>query len=287
MTAARRAATLASRVSASGCRTSAVVNEHLARLKTDFKGLPLKDEPNRKRLLNEFETVVRILLPNDADRYVQQARKINFYPIAYVVPGPDHTPRTWEEGKAEMAALIESVEHHLAMLQGAAAATQAPVAVTRELPTTNKVFIVHGHDKTMLREVEAFINRIGLEAIVLAEEANKGRTLIEKFEEHGDVAYAVALLSPDDIGRSASASPDEEKLRPRQNVVLELGYFIGRYGRDRVAAVVDAGKDDVVEYPSDIRGIAHIPYSPDNGEWRQLLAREFRAVGLPLREDKL
>lgn len=261
-----------------------VPNQHLQRIKAEFSALAVRDEPNRKRLLNELETVVHMLLPNDAERYVKQARKVDFYPIAYIVGGQDHTPETWRDGRAEMAALIDSIEHHLSLLD---VSSEPTVAVAREVPTTSKVFIVHGHDKMMLNAIESFVNRIGLDAVVLAEEANRGRTLIEKFEEHGDVSFAVVLLSPDDVGRSASAHPDADKLRPRQNVVLELGYFIGRLGRDRVAAMVDAGKDAVVEYPSDIRGIAHIEFDVSNGNWKTELAREFRAAGLTIRENRI
>jgi predicted nucleotide-binding protein len=259
--------------------------EQLDRIKGSFAELPVRDEPNRKRLLNELETVLRILLSTDADRYVKEARSISFYPIAYVVPGPDHVPSTWAKGRAEMVALIESVELHVKLL-GQTEATPRSL-VNRDLPDTSKVFIVHGHDKAMLTAVEAFVNRVGLDGIILAEEPNRGRTLLEKFEEHGDVAYAVVLLSPDDVGRSASAKPDDKKLRPRQNVVLELGYFIGRLGRDRVAAIVDAGLDNVVEYPTDIRGIVTIHFDRANDDWKRILARELRAARLPLREDRL
>jgi predicted nucleotide-binding protein len=259
-------------------------NDELKRISQSFATLPVKDEPNRTRLLNELETVVRLHLPDDAGRYVKQARAIHFYPIAYTVPGPDYTPRTWAEGKSEIVALIASIEHHLDLLNKVE--RQSEVTVPRAILISSKVFIVHGHDRAMLSSVEAFVSRIGLEAIVLAEEANQGRTLLEKFEEHGDVGYAVVLLSPDDIGRSASANRNEEKLRPRQNVVLELGYFVGRLGRKHVAALVNERKDDVVEYPSDIRGIATIQHDA-NGNWKRLLAREFRAAQLIFRENKV
>jgi predicted nucleotide-binding protein len=97
---------------------------------------------------------------------------------------------------------------------------------------SRKIFIVHGHDNEAKVEVARFLERVGFEAIILHEQANRGRTIIEKVEMHSDVGFAVVLLTPDDEGgkRGNSTRP-----RARQNVVLELGYFIGRLGRDRVA----------------------------------------------------
>ncbi|HEY1728723.1 MAG TPA: nucleotide-binding protein [Candidatus Baltobacteraceae bacterium] len=236
--------------------------------------------------MNELETVLRFALGEESERYIRQTREVHFYPLAFIAGGPDHTPETWNKGKAEVIGLIESIEHHLSFLsdQSEAAETE-PAEETR--PQGTSIFIVHGHDKAMLNAVESFINRLGLQAAVLAEEANEGRTLIEKFEEHSNAVYAVALLSPDDVGRSASARPEDEKLRPRQNVVLEMGYFIGKLGRKGVAAIIDAEKDAVVEYLSDIKGLAFVPYDQGNGDWRRLLAKELRAARLPIREDRI
>lgn len=254
------------------------------RIKGEFEKLPVKDEANRTRLLNELETVITMALGKDGARYIKQSRGVHFYPQVLFSDGPDYTPRTWREGQLEMTGLIESMKHHLSMI---ARSEPEASSVARVLPTTNKVFIVHGHDKAMRSDVEAFVNRVGLDAIILMEEANQGRTLLEKFEAHAEASYAVVLLSPDDIGRAASATGAEEKLRPRQNVVLELGYFIGRLGRQRVAAMVDQDRDNQVEYPTDIRGIATVPYSHTNGDWKRLLAKEFRAAKLPFDEDRV
>ena len=70
--------------------------------------------------------------------------------------------------------------------------------------TGNKIFIVHGHDEAAKQEVARFIEKLGLEAVVLHEKANEGQTIIEKFEKHAsDARFAVVLLTPDDIGYAA------------------------------------------------------------------------------------
>ena len=123
---------------------------------------------------------------------------------------------------------------------------------------------------------------MGIEATILHEQANKGQTIPEKFEEHADDAgFAIILLTPDDVG----APKDETnslKPRARQNVVLELGYFWGRLGRKRLCVLYKEG----VELPSDIRGIAYVPM--DNfGGWKQKLAREMNRAKLPIDPQKL
>ena len=123
---------------------------------------------------------------------------------------------------------------------------------------------------------------MGIEATILHEQANKGQTIPEKFEEHADDAgFAIILLTPDDVG----APKDETnslKPRARQNVVLELGYFWGRLGRKRLCVLYKEG----VELPSDMSGIVYVPM--DNfGGWKQKLAREMNRAKLPIDPQKL
>jgi predicted nucleotide-binding protein len=139
------------------------------------------------------------------------------------------------------------------------------------LAPSKKVFIVHGHAEGPREAVARFLEQLGLEPIILHERANKGRTIIEKFEAHADVGFAIVLLTPDDVG---SPQGGKQQLRARQNVILELGYFIGRLGRNQVCAL----KAGDLELPSDILGIAWTPLDPA-GAWKQRLAKELDAVG--------
>ena len=134
-----------------------------------------------------------------------------------------------------------------------------------------KIFVVHGHDEGAREAIARFLERVGFEAIILHEQANQGRTVIEKVEAHGDVGYAFVILTQDDEGARRG-----ESLRPRarQNVVLELGYFIGRLGRERVCAL----KRGDVEIASDFGGVVYTALD-DGGGWRQALANELQAAG--------
>jgi hypothetical protein len=139
---------------------------------------------------------------------------------------------------------------------------------------SKKVFIVHGHDDGAREAVARFLERIGLEPLILHEQANRGRTIIEKFEAHRDVGFAVVVLTPDDEGCERGGMP---RPRARQNVVLELGYFVGVLGRHKVCAL----RRGDVEIPSDFTGVVYVPLDEANG-WKQALGRELEAAGFQI-----
>lgn len=150
--------------------------------------------------------------------------------------------------------------------------TQAPWS-------SHKIFLVHGHDEAALHETARFLEKLEQEVIVLREQPNKGRTIIEKFEDYADVGFAVVLLTADDVGSCKDAT--EQKLRARQNVVFEMGYFIGRLGRDRVCALYSPG----VEIPSDYSGVLYQELD-SRGSWRLELAKELKAAGYDIDMNK-
>ncbi|WP_242290309.1 TIR domain-containing protein [Bacillus cereus group sp. BfR-BA-01319] len=146
----------------------------------------------------------------------------------------------------------------------------------------NRVFIVHGRDRTALLETEGILNRAGLEPIVLNRMANGGLTLIEKFEKYADVKYAIVLLTPDDIGALNENAPLESlnfKFRARQNVVFELGFFIGNLGRLNVCCL----HKSTVELPTDIHGLAYLPYNNSVEEVEYSLLKELKEAEIQLR----
>ena len=143
-----------------------------------------------------------------------------------------------------------------------------------------RVFIVHGRDNLRRAAVARFVERLGMEAVILAEQADEGRTIIEKFEAHGNEAdYAIVLMTPDDFGGVTGSEP---RPRARQNVVLELGYFMGRLERRRVTALV-VGE---VERPSDVDGVLYVRWDDDDA-WQRLVARNMKAVGLDVDMNRL
>ena len=144
--------------------------------------------------------------------------------------------------------------------------------------TLNKkqIFIVHGHDDKLKLEVARFIEKLGLEAIILSEQANKGKTIIEKIEENTDVGYGIVLYTPCDKGGTADTPYEKMKLRARQNVIFEHGYLIGKLGRERVCALVDGN----IEYPSDINGVVYISYQD---QWQHKISEELKSIGYKIK----
>lgn len=138
-------------------------------------------------------------------------------------------------------------------------------------PLTNKIFIVHGHDGEARETVARFLDKIGFDPIILHEQANRGKTVIEKVEANSDVSFAVVLLTPDDEGCAKGGTPEP---RVRQNVLLELGYFIALLGRENVCAL----RRGTVEIPSDFAGVLWEPMDNNDG-WKAKLARELQAAG--------
>lgn len=153
-----------------------------------------------------------------------------------------------------------------------------PLVIIRQ--RSDSIFIVHGHDEGARETVARFIERLGFKPIILHEQANRGRTIIEKVEAYGDVGFAIVLLTPDDEGRMAGG-PDLEP-RARQNVLLELGYFIGRLGRENVCAL----KRGNVEIPSDFAGVVWEAMGPDSA-WKLALGRELNAAGYTVDWNKV
>lgn len=141
---------------------------------------------------------------------------------------------------------------------------------------SNKVFIVHGHDEAAKLDMARTLEKAGFEAIILHEQPDAGRTIIEKFEDYADVNFAVILYTECDLGRAKEAPESSERYRARQNVVFEHGFFIGKLGRDHVCAFV---KGDV-ETPGDIGGVIYVPMDKD-GAWKARLAQNMKFVGLP------
>lgn len=178
-------------------------------------------------------------------------------------------------------ACLESLAERLDLIEEApsvasVSASQLSPPRKRAAGDSRRVFIVHGHDEEVKAVVARFLDNCGLEPIILHEQPDQGRTIIEKFEDTSDVAFAVVLLTPDDVG--GLKQPDEQRSlqdRAGQNVILELGFFVGALGRNKVVAL----KKGDLELPSDYSGVIFTPYEA-NESWKLHLVRELNAAGL-------
>jgi len=123
-----------------------------------------------------------------------------------------------------------------------------------------KTFIVHGHDEKIKYELKNYLqNSLHLvEPVILHEKPSSGKTVIEKFESYAyEIDIAFVLMTPDDLGSSVSS--EDQQYRARQNVIFELGYFIGVLGRKSGSVIILYSGP--LEIPSDLAGVIYIDIS--------------------------
>lgn len=142
----------------------------------------------------------------------------------------------------------------------------------------NKVFIVHGHNGELKYKTAELLRKLGIEPIILHDQPNSCRTIIEKIEDFGsEASAAIILFTPDDVGKAVSE--DEPKSRGRQNVVFEAGCFMGLLGRNNTILIKS---DDSIELPGDLDGIV---YSDSANEF--IIAKELKSMGFDIDLNKI
>jgi predicted nucleotide-binding protein len=178
---------------------------------------------------------------------------------------------------------LRSIRARLELFEGATKGQPTSIQANAQALQTiasRDVFVVHGRDEAAKLAVARFLEKLDLNPVILHEQPDKGRTVIENFEDHSaDARFAVVLLTPDDEGCLVGG---EVNRRARQNVVFELGYFIGKLGRNRVIAL----KLDSVEEPSDLHGVLYVPFDA-GGAWKLVLARELKAANVDVDLNKV
>ncbi len=144
-------------------------------------------------------------------------------------------------------------------------------------PGYSGVFLVHGRSEGVKEKVARFLEKLSIPVTILHEQPSLGKTVLEKLAHYSNVGYAVVLLTGDDRGGLWEAPYDGQLPRARQNVVLELGFFLAQLGRERVCALVE----ESVELPSDYHGVVFIKLDSADA-WKLSLAKEMRGAGLPI-----
>lgn len=198
---------------------------------------------------------------------------------ALAVPVIGNGRDKFEQMHGMMLGALEAARNAAEQEQSKSSAANSP-AVSARARGDNKVFVVHGHDEGSKNELEIVLKDLGLEPVVLHRLADQGRTIIEKFEQHSDVGYAIVLLTPDDIAYAATEDvladgARNKEWRARQNVVFELGFFFGSLGRERVCCLYKAP----LTSPSDISGIVYKRFERSVEEVAYSLMRELRTAG--------
>lgn len=262
------------------------LEERIAELESfDIGKLPDGRSPH----LTQLEVAIKDTLERcfgentSAHKRFEDAAKLHWFPAFFVMggPAPDYVEPTRKNITNAIVLLKEAkrtLKEDLADQEHLSTPNNPEAADNGQQVLSRKVFVVHGHDEAARETVARFLMQLGFDPIILHEQANRGGTVIEKIEAHGDVAFAVVLLTPDDEGCVKGGTPEP---RARQNVLLELGYFLGRLGRAKVCAL----KRDTVAIPSDFAGVVWEPM--DGNGWKQALGRELEAAGHEIDWNKI
>lgn len=216
--------------------------------------------------------LIKKIFGNDSS-YLEQLKNISFNSRFDFGTSDSLAKSAFNIGKQSFLSLLDTMLEDLQLSSDNSSEVLVSEANATQV-SNDRIFLVHGHNEEMKQAVARTIEQLGLEPIILHEKANRGRTIIQKFTEHSDVSFAIALLSADDVGYTINDKPENGKFRARQNVILELGFFLGKIGLQNVVALYET--DDNFEFPSDYQGVIFIPYDK-GGRWKIDLLRELKA----------
>lgn len=244
----------------------------------DVETLEYRDASHLDAIRRRAKMLIRNFYGENS-KYLKDIQNIRFYRFGPV--GEQVNRQAWSSGSNKMMNLFNTMKEEILLFD-----TTADTAAVQpdQVEVGDKVFIVHGRDESMKQSVARVLEKLGLEPIILHEQPDRGRTIIEKFIDYSNVGFALVLLSPDDMAYQRNADPESAKPRARQNVILELGYFLGKLGRDRVVALHT--QDEGFEMPSDYSGVLFVPFDI-SGRWQFDLVRELKASGYEVDANKL
>jgi len=200
----------------------------------------------------------------------------------------EHVPlsdQSFDSGfsKHEQAKLREITNASQVLLRKVKLLLSPPKSDTRlnSQVRSNKIIVVHGQDNEMKTDVTQTLQKLDLEPIIIHEKPSSEQNIIEKISDYAHVSFAVVLVSPDDQA-SPKETPDETKYRAKQNVIFELGYFLGRLGKQNVIAIYRKKKD--FEIPNNYTGVLWIEYKTG---WYFELIKELKACNFDVDANKL
>lgn len=247
------------------------------------------DYNGASNLRRETEMIIKNIIekPTSSSDYVKSLKNIGFSPNVFP-SSYDLEMDVWRSGKQSFVGLLNTIKREIELFSTDIVLANSGDSVNKKVSLTNtkKVFVVHGHDDAMKLEVARTIEKLKLEAVILHEQDDEGKTVIEKFETNAiDCGFAVVLLSPDDIAFQRNKE-EEKNYRARQNVILELGYFVGSIGRKNVLPLVKDDPAGKLEIPSDYAGVVYTPYD-GNGGWKSILFRALKSSGFSVDANDL
>ena len=250
--------------------------------------LPLRDYNRLDGLLRLTRTAIREVF-GDSSVHLRALSKIRFYPVVRDLNASRDEGFNigWLSGKNQLINLFSRLLDELEKSEPSEGKRPLPASnepVEAGAEASNWMFVLHGHDEAMQEGFARILGQLDMEPVILHEQASAGRTLLENFKDHPDVPIAVVLLSADDLAYPKDRSTEDARLRPCQNVTFELGFTIGKLGKDRVFVLYREDKN--FEMPSDYFGVRYIPYD-ESGRWRFDFIRCLQACGYEVDVNKV
>src|SRR5438067_9956949 len=87
------------------------------------------------------------------------------------------THPSWIDERASQVGMLEGLVQKTLRQSDAAAASVSPAVPVAQALLSKRVFVVHGHDNEAKETVARFIERLGLEPLILHEQPSSGRTV--------------------------------------------------------------------------------------------------------------
>ncbi len=147
-----------------------------------------------------------------------------------------------------------------------------------------RVFVISGSDEEMKKAVTKALTKLWLTPIVLCEEPGHGKKIIEQSAEYADVNFAVVLLSPDEYAYAKTDEHSKRKLRPQQEVIFELGFVLGKLGKDNVMVLFR--ESDTFDMPTIFASLKVTAFD-DRDSWKLALLRELASSGYVVDGDRI
>ncbi|MEC5210586.1 putative nucleotide-binding protein [Psychrobacter sp. PL15] len=252
----------------------------LKALRQDFQDLTYENYENQEKLSIRFTALISKFLDSKS-AYIDKFNNVSFTPIIYTFGGSaEHakSKEAWTAGHEYALQIMDDIIEDVELFDSIDNGTTKKEEPNKDY---SKVFIVHGHDDGAKNEVARFIEKLGLEAIILHEKTSSGDTIIEKIIRYSNVGFGIVLYTPCDVG---SIKSETQSLKPgaRQNVIFEHGFLMGKIGRKNVIALVK----DNVEISNDISGVVYESMDT-GGAWKYKIAKEMKDLDYDIDMNKI
>jgi predicted nucleotide-binding protein len=124
-----------------------------------------------------------------------------------------------------------------------------------ECERSTRVFIVHGHDRVPLLQLENLLLSLRIEPVVMKEQPKTGQELLEMLEQLIEGCRGgFVLMTPDDVGRKKPPPDTELSPRARENVIFESGILTSLFRANKKVCFLVKKPLDL---PSDMHGLLY------------------------------